>query len=651
MVCSPRFAGARALLFALVLSLASTGLAPGARAQDPTFEVVFAKLGELEARIILLENELRQKEAERQENLVVSGTLTVVGKDGRSLLLVDSDGGNARIVVGQGSAREITLLAGSEGAVEIGVAGVPLARLFASDDSVELTLGQEQGPQARLYQIGSGGELKIDTDDGQTARLTQDASGGELVLGEDEGRAARLVFRPDGSELVLGQDTGKQVRLAETADGGQLSVGQAGAPALLLKASGDSSQLTLGKSGGQTLELRHDGGTGKLTVGKAGAPDVTLTSTPQGGQLLLGAGTEPKVELSSNDVGGQLQMGPSDGVRVQIGTRGEVAVLQAGSGDDRSWLAAGGEFTGLITNSSQGSALLGEDQEFFGVRLRQDSQPVVLLGAKGSEPVGLQFFSAGADPTVSLQGEGEGGTLLLGKGGDDAPVKLSATASTTELLLGKSGTKHVELITEADTAQVSIVDGSSQAGLIARGADFGIAVDESTGKVELGKMSGNWGVNLYDKSQLLAGLGTQGGGRFALRLYEDGNQVGAFGAAPDGSGGTLRIYAGGAKATATLGAVNGAGLISAYDAGGSPVLSMTASDHAFAVYNSAGVPIATLSQSSHGNGGNVTASDGGGNGVFSAGAASDGGGEACVVRDNGKGFCLGIGLPGMGSGN
>ena len=64
-----------------------------------------------------------------------------------------------------------------------------------------------------------------------------------------------------------------------------------------------------------------------------------------------------------------------------------------------------------------------------------------------------------------------------------------------------------------------------------------------------------------------------------------------------------------------------------------------------------GVPIATLSQSSHGNGGNVTASDGGGNGVFSAGAASDGGGEACVVRDNGKGFCLGIGLPGMGSGN
>lgn len=62
-----------------------------------------------------------------------------------------------------------------------------------------------------------------------------------------------------------------------------------------------------------------------------------------------------------------------------------------------------------------------------------------------------------------------------------------------------------------------------------------------------------------------------------------------------------------------------------------------------AVFNGS-TPVAFLSQSSHGAGGNVTAADPGGGGVFSAGYDGSAG-AACVTRKSGL-HCLGIGLSG-----
>lgn len=71
------------------------------------------------------------------------------------------------------------------------------------------------------------------------------------------------------------------------------------------------------------------------------------------------------------------------------------------------------------------------------------------------------------------------------------------------------------------------------------------------------------------------------------------------------------------------------------------------------VYHNA-TPVAYLTRSSAGDGGNVTTSLNNGFGVFSAGAAQDGGGEACLNRVTGGGqqrrSCLGIELPSMGLG-
>ncbi len=65
-------------------------------------------------------------------------------------------------------------------------------------------------------------------------------------------------------------------------------------------------------------------------------------------------------------------------------------------------------------------------------------------------------------------------------------------------------------------------------------------------------------------------------------------------------------------------------------------------------------PVAYLTRSSAGDGGNLTTSLNNGFGVFSAGAAQDGGGEACLNRVTGGGqqrrSCLGIELPSMGLG-
>ncbi|GFE83585.1 hypothetical protein GCM10011487_55850 [Steroidobacter agaridevorans] len=153
----------------------------------------------------------------------------------------------------------------------------------------------------------------------------------------------------------------------------------------------------------------------------------------------------------------------------------------------------------------------------------------------------------------------------------------------------------------------------------------------------------------------------------------EGAQV-TIGAGDAGNYG-VRVYKDGATFVAGVGqARGGAGLVAVMDENGSLVASMSARDRSVSVYEGdkaaaslvlddtggtvaiyqGSQAVAYLTRSSHGNGGNVTLTDGKGFGVFSAGAASDGGGEACLNRVTGGGkqrnVCLGIELPSMGLG-
>jgi hypothetical protein len=137
----------------------------------------------------------------------------------------------------------------------------------------------------------------------------------------------------------------------------------------------------------------------------------------------------------------------------------------------------------------------------------------------------------------------------------------------------------------------------------------------------------------------------------------------------------VRVYKNGGGFVAGVGqGRSGDGLVAVLDDGGKLVASMSARDRSVSVYDDDSAAaslvvddtggtvavyqgsqaVAYLTSSSHGSGGNVTLTDAKGFGVFSAGAASDGGGEACLNRVTGGGkqrnVCLGVELPSMGLG-
>lgn len=123
-----------------------------------------------------------------------------------------------------------------------------------------------------------------------------------------------------------------------------------------------------------------------------------------------------------------------------------------------------------------------------------------------------------------------------------------------------------------------------------------------------GGSAGNYALRVFKGNQLLAGWGesTTGGG-LGIVLDKSGQAAVNI----DGPERAVRVYsnnqiAAGITASSTGGIV--------------------------AVYSPAGQPIAFLTRSSGGDGGNVTTALNNGFGVFSAGAAQDGGGEACVSR-------------------
>ncbi|MCE9522831.1 MAG: hypothetical protein K8S25_10420 [Alphaproteobacteria bacterium] len=143
---------------------------------------------------------------------------------------------------------------------------------------------------------------------------------------------------------------------------------------------------------------------------------------------------------------------------------------------------------------------------------------------------------------------------------------------------------------------------------------------------------GNYAVRVHDSKggKVVAGIGQ---GKFnhdvgvVVALDDDGD----VGASMDGNGEIAVLFAKVVKAS--MRAEYARGIVGVYEG-----------DDA----------VAFLTKSSGGDGGNVTVSLNNGFGVFSAGAAQDGGGEACVNRVTGGGqqrrACLGIELPSMGLG-
>ena len=147
-------------------------------------------------------------------------------------------------------------------------------------------------------------------------------------------------------------------------------------------------------------------------------------------------------------------------------------------------------------------------------------------------------------------------------------------------------------------------------------------------------------------------IGAGDGGNYAVRVHKDGGPVIAgIGQSTDGAGLAIVMDESGNIAANLNGMQR---RVAVYNQG-SAVAALVAEEQGgtVAVYNGQ-TPVAYLTRSSAGDGGNVTLSLNNGFGVFSAGAAQDGGGEACINRVAGGGqqrnACLGLELPSMGLG-
>jgi hypothetical protein len=144
----------------------------------------------------------------------------------------------------------------------------------------------------------------------------------------------------------------------------------------------------------------------------------------------------------------------------------------------------------------------------------------------------------------------------------------------------------------------------------------------------------------------------------------------------DGGNYAVRVHKNGGPFVAGIGqSIGGPGVVTVADEKGKIVANMNALNKSVNVFNSDEKPVAGLAvdegrgvvgvfnestavaymtQSSAEDGGNITVALNDGSGVFSAGAAQDGAGEACVNRKTQAGTqrlaCLGLGLPSAGMG-
>lgn len=187
-----------------------------------------------------------------------------------------------------------------------------------------------------------------------------------------------------------------------------------------------------------------------------------------------------------------------------------------------------------------------------------------------------------------------------------------------------------------------------------------VAALENTRKItapfEVVGRSGGVILRVAEKVSTASGQGAQvtigagAAGNYAVRVHKNGGGlVAGIGQSLTGAG--IVLVTNGSEVAAVMDGQDKK--ISVFD-GGHAAASLSADKGGTVAVYVGTQAVAYLTRSSHGGGGNLTLSDTAGFGVFSAGAASDGGGEACLNRVTGGGqhrnLCLGVELPSMGLG-
>lgn len=204
------------------------------------------------------------------------------------------------------------------------------------------------------------------------------------------------------------------------------------------------------------------------------------------------------------------------------------------------------------------------------------------------------------------------GVKVTTNGADGAQLDVGANGQASLQMMGKGGIAST-LDSDENGGRIEVFNNDGQTALT-------MASEEGGGVVTAQKPGD-------DGTHVAMGVTT---GDVGLRVKDGGHSRAYIGTSASGPG---VAYVFGSTEVPSAG-------LQSYDNGKGEV----------AVFNSSGMPIAFLDESDkHAGGGNVTLTDPAGNGVFSAGFDGEQG-AACVGHKD-KLHCLGIGLPGMGTGN
>lgn len=349
---------------------------------------------------------------------------------------------------------------------------------------------------------------------------------------------------------------------------------------------------------------------------------------------------------------GSLEKGLLDVVTEHTALKQRVTVLeQENAKKDIEILEAKAKHDQVGQQLAQLNATIGE------IKAQQDAQIAALQAKveelernKGTIPVPFKVLDKNGFPLVVI--DENAATFTMPSGGA-TNINLK-TGTHPQIFLGNSaGGVSIE---GGETNRLNFVNGDTAVFEVKEDAGQGVMMTGTTseGVFELGSGPGLLGLIVKKGDQPAAGLGTFDGRGVALRVFgTSGMVVGAMGENP-ATPGTGIVYVGnGTTNAAALAAVkDGSGIVHAFAPDGTVGAGLIGVDRMVAAYNASGAAVVTIGKSENSEGGNVTARDPAGDGVFRAGHNSaEGGGDACVFRQKKQNvFCLGIGAPMMGVG-
>lgn len=369
-------------------------------------------------------------------------------------------------------------------------------------------------------------------------------------------------------------------------------------------------------------------GRGVYVIDQARKAVVRLGTTDDdgGGGMIMVTETGPMMTSTGGQVNGVQIIGTQEKSTLQVVRGGkQVASIGAEQGD-KGGVESGGSVQVFGANEKPIVTLSkGKNGGELNVYDAKNKKAATL----GTETSGgsLKMYGSGDKPTATLGTESDGGTLKVFASGDKPKGTFSAESDGGSLkIFGSSEKPKASLGVESDGGKLDIFGTSEKAvatlrsdsgfGKLSIGNSEGTSVAEivsdATGGIVRVMKSGDpttyTSINAIDKGN-------------GLKIRKAGADMAFVGASSDG--GTVETYNAAGDLVSALSTIDGKGLIAVFS-GKHAIAFLTESDK-------------------HPGGGNITVTDPGGSGIFSAGFTGEGG-DVCIDRKSSL-KCLGIGLP------